>query len=215
MVGEDGGVTSLTRPITNAHDQMMKPSWAQLLLGGVILAAVAGGWGCLLSNPPDYNDPAHRPVLYNFEPAPPQLQIDIDGVMAPSTERFAVDVWHGDPDRELRFRWFLNYDPNNADTTRCGYIADYNATREEQRTDAETIGSFRSGQCNRVSVVVTDGQWLNGDQEGCAQVAEGANWTYHDWWILAYSSQTGDPSSVEMRTCSSIGDPILGEALTP
>ena len=157
-----------------------------------MLAVFLGGCfvcGCLLSNPPDYDEPLdYRPAIDLRDPSDIVLKINVDEL---STQTyFELRVWDGNVDQVLRHRWFLNYDPDVE--PRCNLASEYLnlATGQEVREVVYPLPHkiLTPGNCHRLSAVVTDGEWLDGPRHGCSETVEGANRVLADWLILAHDN---------------------------
>ncbi len=132
------------------------------------------GCSCLISNPPDYDTVGHRPAVDSRDPAGRIFEVDLN-TDSPSSLIFQAAIWDGDVDDVLRHRCFLDYHPEAL--PRCGITDDYSidATGEDLRT--ATCRPFRghlSPGCHIVTMVITDGEWLCGEQTGCAGIVEGS-----------------------------------------
>lgn len=155
------------------------------------MALVLMSPGCLLSNPPDFEETiGHRPVVLLRTPASQIVAIAKDDPEV-GTTAFQAEVWDGDVDQILRYRWFLDYSPDAL--PQCGLVRGFLALSngEEQRTAVYNLDHrvLTAGECHRLVVVVSDGEWRDGPHEGCAEVVQGANRTVADWWIVAYDTQ--------------------------
>ncbi len=159
----------------------------------VLALGVSVGMGCLLSNPPDFEEPVdHPPVIVLRDPLSTMVTIDKDGE-SPTTVFQAV-ISDGNVDQILPYRWFLDYGPD--ESPQCGLVRDYLALPSEnddpERTAVYTLDhrllttSLSEGQCHRLTLIVTDGQWRDGEHDGCGEVADGSNRALADWWILVY-----------------------------
>ena len=163
--------------------------------------------GCLLSNPPDYEPQVdHPPVILERTPLASIVTVERDDPSSPTT-LFEAVISDGNVDQILRYRWFLDF---HADTEpQCGLVRGFLALPNEDGSPERTavynldhrILTVGPGQCHRLTLVVTDGEWLGGPHEGCSEVVEGANRALADWWILAYDQST------------SLDDVTLGDCL--
>jgi hypothetical protein len=168
----------------------------QRLLGLVIGGCL--GCGCLLSNPPDYEDPVdYRPAVVSRSPASQFVSIQTDDPLHYQMA-FSLEVWDGNVDQVLQHRWFLDYRPDAV--PRCNLVEE----RREPSGQEVREPLFRlpyealtAGMCHRLSAVITDGEWADGPGEGCSEAAEGANRIVVDWWIAAYDEST----PVDFNSC--------------
>ncbi len=154
-----------------------------IILGGIL------GCGCLLSNPPDYEESIeHHPHIKLRHPSQQIVAIQTDDPSGTIQTVFQLEVWDGDVDQILRHRWFLNFDPDVE--PQCNLVEEYLTVpsgQEERIVDYPLRHKMLTvGQCHRLTTVVTDGEWLDGPRQGCAELTEGSNKLVADWWIVAY-----------------------------
>lgn len=174
-----------------------------------LLLGMTSMCSCLLSNPPDNDDPtSHRPVVVVRHPSSDMVFIEKDNAEIQTTT-FQADIWDGDVDDFLSYRWFLDFRHDPA--TQCGLERDFisiNPNREEIRSAVFNMNHNRlsTGVCHRLTLVVTDGEWRDGPHAGCAEVAEGAHRVVSNWWLEAYNSSTG--SVVTLEDCGSLAGEI-------
>lgn len=164
---------------------------------------------CLLSNPPDYDDPINVvPVALTKNPQLPLIEIDLSD---PRTG-FEIEVRDDNVEQTLRFRWYLDFD---SDELECGcqdaddalplgdgqYEAQYNLHH--------SLGVLaKSPRCHRVTVVVTDGEWLeNVDGLGCPDLSGEGNRISLDWW-LGVRDANGTVDTVSFADCSTLSKRI-------
>ena len=171
-------------------------------------------WGCLLSNPPDYEEPIdYRPVVEQFEPKQ-LVSINLDET--PGYTTFTADLRDENLDQNLQFRWYLNFTPKVEEGDQCGCIYSALAPRraEEGTHRAQIlfpVSLLVEGKCHRLTVVVTDGQWTDAEGNcGCTGVEEGANRTFVDWLIAALSANVEDASFRDCQTQMS-NNPLADE----
>jgi hypothetical protein len=161
-------------------------------------------WGCLLSNPPDYDDVGtHAPVIFQHTPPGDFVSIDVESSRPITVFR----AWARDEDLGgvLRFRWYLDFN-DEASTCKCQYSGQApNFGDGEYLAEFPLFNGNLTNKCNRLTVIVTDGEWLDGlgDEPGCPQVEDGANRAANDWWILPYSSD-GPIGLVAAADCASL-----------
>jgi hypothetical protein len=165
-----------------------------------LLALVLGGWlgcGCLLSNPPDYVDPEeHWPLFVSRIPEKVHVAVDVGADDFPqSLGLFEAVVHDGNVDQELRYRWFMDYDPERPDRPApCGLQVDktIGPSGLPERTIGAPSGAWYKvlvvGDCHRLTLVVTDGSF---EPEGCAAVTEGSHRIANDWWLLIFDEAAG------------------------
>jgi hypothetical protein len=155
-----------------------------------LVAGALASWGCVLSNPPDFEEGGgHSPVITQYAPGLAHNQIDTE---SGRTTKFRA--WVRDEDRgdHVWFRWYLDYLP---DSPACACMWWGQAPRQGEADYLVEWGLYNglpalsAGKCHRLTVVVSDGPWLDElDEEcGCPQVVDGANRVAHDWWIGAFS----------------------------
>ena len=145
--------------------------------------------GCLLSNPPDHDEPtSFTPVVEQTSPMARLYAINRDDPSRLTTFR----AWVRDDNLEqsLKFRWYLDFDPDTTTTTTCGCIFSSQALSlgdGRHRTEYPLLHSTTSltaPSCHRLTVVITDGEWAEDPDEcGCPYVVEGSNRTFVDWWL--------------------------------
>lgn len=159
---------------------------------------------CLLSNPPDYDDPMNVvPVVLARRPQAPLYEID----KAKNQTTFRVDVRDNNGDQTLRFRWYLDYD---REAFECGCRRSDDAPplvsgEYESHYDLDhSIAALKAPSCHRLTVVITDGEWLeNPDGRGCPTLVEEANKIGVDWYLGVYD--VGAPATeVSFSKCVSL-----------
>lgn len=159
-----------------------------LVLGGLLVS------GCLLSNPPDYDDSDdHWPVFVSVLPPGTLVEVNQtqEGWARNLTGSFGAVVRDGNVDQAIRYRWFLDYEPPTTPGSTCGL--EDRLTLEpnglEERTVGAPVGQWHerliAGGCHRLSLVVTDG---NFEPEGCAAVTEGSHVIFRDWYLGVHSA---------------------------
>jgi hypothetical protein len=165
---------------------------------------------CILSNPPDNDDETtHRPVVVLRDPGSDIVRIVKDDTEVQTTT-FQADIWDGDVEDYLSYRWFLDFRQEPA--TQCGLERDFISIpptpRNEIRTAVFNLNHNRlsTGVCHRLTLAVTDGEWRDGPHAGCAEVAEGANRVIVHWWLEAYRSSEG--AVVTLEDCLSLAGEV-------
>jgi hypothetical protein len=162
----------------------------------ILAAGASTAMGCLLSNPPDFEEPVeHPPVVVQRSPLASILAVDRDDTTSPTTTFQAV-VSDANVNQVLFYRWFLDFHPDAS--PQCGLVRGFLALPNENGDPERTavynldhrILTTGQGLCHRLSLVVADGEWLDGPHEGCSEVAEGVNRALADWWIIAHDAST-------------------------
>lgn len=165
--------------------------------------------GCLITNPPDYDDPPdYHPSFVKVYPSEPFREFNLSD---PSVEEFEVQVRDGNVDQAIAYRWFLNYSTKTVPY--CGRVNQerkqgdgIQEIRESVRLEVnQTDARLTVGSCHRLTVVVTDGEWLETPLEGCATVEDGANRLVADWWLVVYDESV-DPDEISIRDCRMLAD---------
>jgi hypothetical protein len=172
-------------------------------------------WGCILSNPPDYDVGSHPPVIQQYLPSEDLTPIKTDS--GSLTTRFRVEITDEDLGEELLFRWYLNFDP---DAEGCGCLD--SGLMQNQGGGLYwdvinlTISSLKQRTCNRLTVVVADGEWLDGHEDdlGCPQVAEGVNRVSNNWWLGAYD-ESFSLNDISWSACDVLDIPLTDPAEEP
>jgi hypothetical protein len=170
----------------------------------LFIQLVLWGWGCLLSNPPDYDELGNRwPVVTHIDPQQLIVTVDLTDEESPRTP-FTVKVWDADESDSISHRWFVDYQPLPEDTGnlceviwhRNNSLADERGVREVKHLFSSDI--LRSGGCTRLTVAITDGRWQEEEpQESCGAVVEGDHRLVVDWWIVTPDDTDTLPSVEE------------------
>jgi len=181
-----------------------------------LLGTAVGGWlacGCLLANPPDYDEQEVLAIV-SRSPDSDHVEIDLDLETRQLQQKltgFDAVVRVGKASQQVVYRWFLDYDP--LDVTKvpaCGLLDDTEVasptTDPLKRRVANAYPWWSSlleaGQCHRLSLVVTDGDFAEG---GCAKVSEGASRVTNDWWLTPFNTENAVNST---GTCTPKEGPL-------
>lgn len=168
-----------------------------------LLAGALVSWGCVLSNPPDFEQGGnHPPVIFRYDPSQDIIQIDTENERITKFRAWVRDEDRGD---QVWYRWYIDY---ASDELACSCQDWGRAPRQGDGVYGIDWGLYNgfsalsAGKCHRLTVVVSDGPWLDGVEEdcGCPPVVDGALRVVRHWLIGAYS-EAAPFDGIFLRDC--------------